>query len=120
MNKVSIFLLSIIAAILLIASFLLRDIMLSDICRVVGFSLLFLASVLRINFRKRTTRNFMISIPVMFIVQLAVCFLIAQKQGEIFNITDMATNYVLIIFWIVYFGMYFLINLVCKPKGNNE
>lgn len=120
MKRAVTILLAIISAILLIVSFSKNDMLLSDMCRIVGFATLFLFSVLQINFKKKETRNFLITVPVMFLVQLAVFFLIAQKQGEVFNITNMVTNYIFIIFWGVYFGVYLLIKLICRAKASNE
>lgn len=120
MKRAVTILLAIISAILLIVSFSKNDMLLSDMCRIVGFATLFLFSVLQINFKKKETRNFLITVLVMFLVQLAVFFLIAQKQGEVFNITNMVTNYIFIIFWGVYFGVYLLIKLICRAKASNE
>lgn len=109
---------AIVSAVLLIASFSMNEMLYSDLCRIAGFATMFIFSVLQMNFKKKETRNFLITIPVMFLVQLAVYFLIAQKQGETFNITNMVKDYVFLVFWAVYLGVNLLIRLICKLKAS--
>lgn len=119
MKRAVVIILAIISAILLIASFSMNDTLHSDICRIVGFATMFIFSILQMNFKRKETRNFLITIPVMFLVQLAVYFLIAQKQGETFNIINMVKDYVFLVFWGVYLGVFILIGLIKRLNSNS-